>query len=213
MGSEGFSPGPSAGSDDQLFPSHASSPSTPQLSIAPQDKAEASPESGQYVLLYDGECGLCQRTVGWLLRHDTQGRLLFAPLRQSLVDELFARPAQSAAPQPSSDANQTESPCCQQIQAQPERNSDPVLRSSSAVLVLDFGSPAERLLSCSDAILGCLSILGGRWALLSAISRIVPRPLRDRAYNALARNRHRFFPASPSYVQPTPAQQARFLDL
>ncbi|MDR3745785.1 MAG: DCC1-like thiol-disulfide oxidoreductase family protein [Acidobacteriaceae bacterium] len=195
--------------------SRASSPSIPQLSEAPQAEAEASPESGQYVLLYDGECGLCQRTVGWLLRHDTHERLLFAPLRQSLVDELFARPAQNAAVSPPSDADQTEGRCCQQklFPVQTERSSNPVPRNSSAVLVLNFGSPTERLLSRSDAILGCLSILGGRWALLAAISRIVPRPLRDRAYNALARNRHRFFPPSPSSVQPTPAQQARFLDL
>jgi predicted DCC family thiol-disulfide oxidoreductase YuxK len=31
--------------------------------------------------LYDGECGLCDRSVQWLLRHDRRGVLQFAPLQ------------------------------------------------------------------------------------------------------------------------------------
>lgn len=34
-----------------------------------------------YLVLYDGECGLCQRTVRWLLQHDTARALRFAPLQ------------------------------------------------------------------------------------------------------------------------------------
>lgn len=33
------------------------------------------------LVLYDGECGLCQRTVKWLLQHDPTGALRFAPLQ------------------------------------------------------------------------------------------------------------------------------------
>jgi predicted DCC family thiol-disulfide oxidoreductase YuxK len=33
------------------------------------------------VLLYDGECGLCNRVVRFLLRHDPRARLRFAPLQ------------------------------------------------------------------------------------------------------------------------------------
>lgn len=32
------------------------------------------------VLLYDGTCGLCNRTVQYILRHDRKKSLLFAPL-------------------------------------------------------------------------------------------------------------------------------------
>jgi predicted DCC family thiol-disulfide oxidoreductase YuxK len=35
----------------------------------------------RYLVLYDGECGLCDRSVQWLLRHDPQGRLRYAPLQ------------------------------------------------------------------------------------------------------------------------------------
>jgi predicted DCC family thiol-disulfide oxidoreductase YuxK len=33
------------------------------------------------LVLYDGECGLCDRSVDWLLRHDRRGVLTFAPLQ------------------------------------------------------------------------------------------------------------------------------------
>lgn len=33
------------------------------------------------VVLYDGECGLCDRSVQWILDHDPQGRFSFAPLQ------------------------------------------------------------------------------------------------------------------------------------
>lgn len=33
------------------------------------------------LVLYDGECGLCDRSVQWLLDHDPEGALHFAPLQ------------------------------------------------------------------------------------------------------------------------------------
>lgn len=33
------------------------------------------------MLLFDGECGLCQRLVRWLMRLDRAGRLRYAPLQ------------------------------------------------------------------------------------------------------------------------------------
>jgi predicted DCC family thiol-disulfide oxidoreductase YuxK len=35
------------------------------------------------LVLYDGHCALCDRTVRWLLRLDRQGHLRFAPLQGS----------------------------------------------------------------------------------------------------------------------------------
>jgi predicted DCC family thiol-disulfide oxidoreductase YuxK len=32
-------------------------------------------------MLYDGECGLCDRSVQWILRHDPDGLFRFAPLQ------------------------------------------------------------------------------------------------------------------------------------
>ncbi len=33
------------------------------------------------ILFYDGECGLCARSVQWCLDHDRRGKLRFAPLQ------------------------------------------------------------------------------------------------------------------------------------
>ena len=33
------------------------------------------------ILFYDGDCGLCARSVQWILRHDRRGELRFAPLQ------------------------------------------------------------------------------------------------------------------------------------
>ena len=38
-------------------------------------------EEWRTLVLYDGECGLCDRAVQFLLRHDKKGALQFAPLQ------------------------------------------------------------------------------------------------------------------------------------
>lgn len=46
--------------------------------------SESSQVTGP-VLFYDGECGLCNRSVRYLLRMDRNGRLHFAPLQSDLA--------------------------------------------------------------------------------------------------------------------------------
>ena len=147
------------------------------------EETRSQPAIGSCVLLYDGDCGLCRHCVRWMQRHDPLGRLLFATQQLPLAAEVFARHAL-----------------------------DP-WQTNSAVLVLHFGKPAGRLVLRSDAILECLRILGGRWALLAAVARLVPRSLRDGVYNWLARNRHGLFANGESCTLPTPAERARRLDI
>lgn len=45
----------------------------------------------------------------------------------------------------------------------------------------------------SDATLAILSRIGGAWAAWAKLGRCVPRVVRDGAYDAVARVRHRFF--------------------
>ena len=143
----------------------------------------ADSPTGRSVLLYDGECGLCQFTVRWLLRHDPGGRLLFAAQRTAVADTVFQRHSFDSA------------------------------MVNSAVLVSGFATPEEELAVRSDAILGALRVLGGGWAVLASVARIVPRPLRDAAYRWLARNRIRLFGKAESCAVPTPAERARFLEI
>ncbi len=137
--------------------------------------------NGRHVLLYDGVCGLCQHTVRWMLRHDPEGRLLFAAQQQPVAEEVFARHGLDK----------------EQV--------------NSAVLVSHYGDPEEALAVRSEAILGCLTVLGGRWALLARVARVIPRGLRDVAYRWLARNRLRLFGTAELCALPTPAERARFL--
>lgn len=37
--------------------------------------------SDRAILYFDGVCGLCNRFVDWLIRHDREGRLRYAPLQ------------------------------------------------------------------------------------------------------------------------------------
>ena len=43
------------------------------------------------VVLYDGECGLCDRSVQWILSHDPDGRFSFAPLQGDAAATLRER--------------------------------------------------------------------------------------------------------------------------
>jgi predicted DCC family thiol-disulfide oxidoreductase YuxK len=61
----------------------------------------------------------------------------------------------------------------------------------------------------SDAALQALTPLGGGWAVLAALGRVVPRPVRDTVYNAIARRRLSL--AAPRCLLPTAEERARFL--
>ncbi len=43
------------------------------------------------LVLYDGVCGLCDRSVQWLLDNDPEGRLCFAPLQGETAAAILAR--------------------------------------------------------------------------------------------------------------------------
>ncbi len=43
------------------------------------------------LVLYDGTCGLCARSVRWILRHEADHELRFAPLQGETTDALRAR--------------------------------------------------------------------------------------------------------------------------
>ena len=43
------------------------------------------------IVLYDGTCGLCHRSVRWILRHERDRTIQFAPLQGSTAETLRAR--------------------------------------------------------------------------------------------------------------------------
>ena len=70
----------------------------------------------------------------------------------------------------------------------------------------------DRALLNSDGVLRAAHLLGGVFGWLAPL-RAVPRPLRDVAYKAFARNRYRLFGQADQCLVPTPELRRRFLDL
>lgn len=135
------------------------------------------------IIFYDGVCGLCNRLVQFLLRHDKHGRLRFASLQSDFAERLLLR-----------------------------HGFDPKDLDTLHV-VENYAQPDERVLQRSDAILRAGRELGGVWSGLAAVAKIVPRPLRDLVYGFVARNRYSVFGKYDSCMLPDPDQRSRFLDI
>ncbi|HSA72284.1 MAG TPA: thiol-disulfide oxidoreductase DCC family protein [Burkholderiales bacterium] len=63
----------------------------------------------------------------------------------------------------------------------------------------------------SDAAIRVARFLRGAWKLLGVV-RIVPRSIRDYAYDVVARNRYRWFGRHDACIVPTPELRKRFID-
>lgn len=149
------------------------------------------PEPARPVLLFDGECGLCNRVVRLLLRLDRRGRLRFAPL-QGPAAQGFLR----AHGLPTGDFSTlvfvpdwTHSTNSGQA---PREDPEFLLRTDGAIAALR---------ACGGA---------GRW--LAAVLAIVPRSLRDAGYKFVARVRYRIFGPWKARPLPRPEWVARFLE-
>lgn len=150
------------------------------------------------VVLYDGLCGLCDRYVQFVLRRDKHRRFRFAPLQGTFAARTLKRHGITAAMLPSSGP------------VTPARTDRATL--SSVVLVESPGDPRERVRIRSDAVLAILAGLGGAWR-LTAVARLVPRPVRDLLYAAVARVRYRLFgKLDACSVPPRGAGPGRFLE-
>jgi predicted DCC family thiol-disulfide oxidoreductase YuxK len=135
------------------------------------------------IILYDGVCGLCNRLVQFLLKHDKQGRLRFAALQSDFAEKVLRRHGIDA------------------------KDLDTVQ------VIENYDQPGERVLQRSDAILRAGRELGGLWGASSSIAKIIARPLRDLVYRFVATNRYRMFGKYDTCMLPDPDQRSRFLDL
>lgn len=134
------------------------------------------------IILYDGVCGLCNRLVQFLLKHDKHARLRFASLQSDFAARVLQR-----------------------------HGVDPKDLDTMHVIE-NYEQPDERVLQRSDAILRAGRELGSFWSVLAAAGRVVPRALRDPFYRFVARNRYRVFGKYDTCMLPEPSQRSRFLD-
>jgi len=80
-------------------------------------------------------------------------------------------------------------------------------RDLSTLVVLDGGILHTR----SGAVLAILRRCGGAWRVVAAVLGGVPAPLRDAAYDAIARRRLAWFGAADACALPRPEEAERFL--
>ena len=137
--------------------------------------------NGRLLVVFDGHCGLCNKSVRWLLRRDRKDRLRFAASESPQMAELLARHGFSAAG--------------------PE----------TILVVRDAGGPKEQVLVRSDAVVALLAELPRPWPWVAAGLVWITRALRDWCYRIVALWRYRLWGRLENCPIPTPEQRERFL--
>jgi len=90
----------------------------------------------RHLLFYDGECGLCDRAVQFVLKHDRKKEFIFAPLQGvTAVKELAQLP--------------------------PELKT-----IDSLILLQDYGTPEQEITTHGRGAMRICWLLGGWWALI-----------------------------------------------
>lgn len=129
-------------------------------SVASRTGNESSLIGGDAVLLYDGTCGFCARSVQFVLRHEgARNNLRFARLEGPLGVALRTRHPELAS-------------IDSLIWYEPATTATP-----------------ERLLWRSRGALRVAEYLGGIWRILGSLGRMAPRPISDAVYDWVARHR------------------------
>ncbi len=136
--------------------------------------------SPRHLILFDGTCGFCQRSVQLVLPRDSKGAFAFASLESELARQLLAERGTSA-----------DGP-------------------GSMFVIANWDSAEETVLDKSEAVAFIFRKLDWPWKLFAA-SGWLPKPLMDRCYQTVARNRHRLAGIPGVCQVPDPAQRDRFL--
>jgi predicted DCC family thiol-disulfide oxidoreductase YuxK len=135
------------------------------------------------IILYDGVCGLCNRLVQFILRHDQNAVFRFASLQSAFAEQVLTRHG----------ANPT--------------------HLDTFYVVVNYDEADEMLLARSAAVVYVLKRLGGIWRVAALLFNFVPRPLRDWVYGIVAKNRYRIFGRFDSCPLPSAETRDKFLDL
>ena len=136
------------------------------------------------ILLFDGTCGLCQGFVRFLLKRDRKRTLRLATLEGPVGAAFVAR--------------------------------HPGLSSVDSVIWIEAGQSGQggseqpEGWTRSGAALRAFAYLGAPWSLLG-VFRFVPRFIRDRVYDFVARNRYHWFGRYDVCPVPSAEDRARYL--
>ena len=128
------------------------------------------------VVIFDGVCNLCARSVQFILDHESDQTLRFTPLQSPAGTRLMRK-----------------------------LDLDPA-DARTFVLIADGKAYVK-----SDAAIRLSRYLRRPWKPLGML-KIIARPIRDWVYDAVARNRYRWFGRLDSCMVPTPEHTARFIE-
>jgi predicted DCC family thiol-disulfide oxidoreductase YuxK len=81
---------------------------------------------------------------------------------------------------------------------------------NSVTLVRSFGLQGERAYTKSDAIMIAAGELGGFWR-VGEVALVLPKGIRDKVYEVIARNRYRMFGRYQTCPVPKPEVRAKFI--
>ena len=155
------------------------------------------------LVLFDGQCNLCNASINFLMMFDTDKRFLFCTQQSSS--------ARSALEFYGHHNNSSGGGLLQATVESSQKESREMLKEgeNDSVLVL---SAEGVLLEKSDAALRAGEVLGGGWRMLSLSARyLVPRAGRDWMYDLIGRNRYKWFGKKDTCRIPTLEERQRFL--
>jgi predicted DCC family thiol-disulfide oxidoreductase YuxK len=81
----------------------------------------------------------------------------------------------------------------------------------TVTLIGDYGTVTEQAYTKSDAIMLAAHKLGGIW-LLGRVTSVLPKSIRDKVYDVIARNRYRIFGKYRTCPVPKPEERAKFVE-
>ena len=151
------------------------------------------------ILFIDGHCVLCQRAAQWVLRHDRRGRVALAALQGRTAHRLLPA-ALCEEPAPARRTGIVRRPAL----------ADQPAAAGAGSLVWREGDGRIRLRSA--AVLAVAEALGGWYRAGATLLWLVPAPLRDALYLALARRRRRWFGTTDRCRLPASSHGNRLLD-
>jgi len=141
------------------------------------------------LLLFDGVCNLCNRSVQFIIRHDREARFKFAALQSPYAQKILPGLLQQ-------EANKNN--------YRPGAENDNLF---SAIFIL-----RGKIYTRSTAVIKVMAQLGFPWNLMT-VFYILPGILRDRLYAYIASHRYKWFGKKDHCMIPTPQLRQRFMDI
>ncbi len=128
------------------------------------------------IVLFDGECNFCDKSVQFIIKRDPRGIFAFASLQSEAGRQLL-----------------------KEYQVPEEIDS---------IILLEPDN--HKYYMKSSAALKICKNLSGLWSMLYFF-KLVPKTIRDRVYDLIARNRIKWFGRKDQCMLPSPEIRKRFL--